>query len=888
MRFNTNARRRAWLSTAVATALGVAHGLATAQEQVEPEEVESIVVTGTMIKGVAPVGAPVLSLDADRISAIPVNNTAELLRDMPQIPAIGPSDTGTGVGVQGAERNFSFGSSINIRGIGPSATLMLVNGRRVALSGLSGYFYDPTVISPEAIERIEVVPDGSSAIYGSDAVAGVVNIITHSEFDGVKANVRYGYADGFDQVRAGVIAGHSWDDGSAVVSYSYNERSILRGYDRDYFRRDLTAFGGGNYTATQAAPGTLTVNGVNYRIPDQNGIGLDPSELTVGTNRFDTGPLNTILPQQTYHNFTASLTHRFNDRLEFFVDGFYSKRDFILRSAAGGGVYTVPSTNPFFVSPVPGASSVQVAYNFTNDVGEGQQSGFAKNGAVSAGFDFDISDDWSASVSTTFADDKQEANLGGFSQLGLRGIIINQALADTNPETALNLFGNGTANNPETLARLYGTQGARIHTTMQNVFAKVDGRLFELPGGSVRVAFGGEYRREGSHNITEGNPSSPTLQRTADNDVDRSLNAVFGEVYVPIVGAGNAVPLVERLDLSVAVRREDYSDFGVTTNPKFGLTWSPVAGTEVRASYGTAFRAPTLVFMNPLQTTVQGNPLLVDPTSPTGTTYGIARTGGNPDLKPEEGTSWTLGVDWVVPFFDDLRLSLTHFSLDYDNIVGQVPPTALSQESLYADFITRNPPLQEVEALIAASPGLATFDPQLVRVIIDRRSNNLGSSKIRGLDFSGAYGVDSSVGKFDFSLGGVYYTKFENRLTATSPWADRRDLINWPTRYRLQGRATWNLDAWRAGIYVNYVPSYTNDLVQPRDSVDDWMTIDGQVRYEFAAHEGVWRGVSVALDFQNLFDKDPPFVDNPAGFGYDPQQANAMGRVMSLQLSKHW
>src|SRR5690606_29319263 len=148
------------------------------------------------------------------------------------------------------------------------------------------------------------------------------------------------------------------------------------------------------------------------------------------------------------------------------------------------------------------------------------------------------------------------------------------------------------------------------------------------------------------------------------------------------------------------------------------------------------------------------------------------RTGGNPDLKPEEGTSWTLGVDWVVPFFDDLRLSLTHFSLDYDNIVGQVPPTALSQESLYADFITRNPSLQEVEALIAASPGLATFDPQLVRVIVDRRSNNLGSSKIRGLDFSGASGVDSSVGKFDFSLGGVYYTNFEDRLTATSPWAD--------------------------------------------------------------------------------------------------------------------
>lgn len=877
---------RYWLGSTIAAACGLVSTHAFAQGQsMTSEEIESIVVTGTMIKGVAPVGAPVLSMDETKISSVPVNNTAELLRDIPQIPAIGPSDTGTAVGGQGAERNFSFGSSINIRGIGPSATLMLVNGRRVALSGLSGYFYDPTVIAPEAIERIEVVPDGSSAIYGSDAIAGVVNIITRSEFDGVKTNVRYGFGDGFDQVRAGLTAGHSWDGGSAVVSYSFNKRSMLRGYDRDYFVRDLTPFGGGNYAVTQGAPGTLTVGGVNYAIPNQDGLSLQASDLVPGVNRFDTGPLNTIFPEQIYHNVAASFSHRLSDRVEIFADGFYSRRKFKLQTAAGGGVYTVPSTNPFFVSPVPGATSVQVAYNFTNDVGEGTQSGFGNNGALSAGLDFEISDEWSASVSTTYARDEQEANLGGFTQLGLRGIIINAALADTNPATALNLFGNGTANNPETLARLYGTQGAMIDSTMHNVFAKIDGRLFDLPAGSVRVAFGGEYRREGSHNITQGNPSTLTVQRTADNDVDRSLKAAFGEVFVPVI---SGKPFADRLDLSLAVRHEEYSDFGSTTNPKFGLTWSPTYGLDVRASYGTAFRAPTLVFMNRYQTTVQANPLIVDPTSATGSTYGITRTGGNPDLRPEESTSWTVGIDWQPAFAENLRLSATHFNVEYEDIVGQAPPTALSQEAMYADYIIRNPSLESVRALIAESPGLATFNPELVRVIIDRRSNNMGTAEIEGFDFNGTYGLDADLGRLEFSLGGVYYTKFENQLTTTAPWVDRRDTINWPTRYRLQGRASWARDGWRAGVYVNYIPSYTNDLVRPADKVSDWMTVDGQVAYDFDVDQGVWRNVSVALDFQNLFDKDPPFVDNPAGFGYDPQQANAMGRVLSLQLSKRW
>ncbi len=865
-------------------------------------EIEEVVVTGSQIRGVAPVGSALIGLTREDLSRVPAINTTELLRQIPQISALGPDDAGGRGSIQGAQQNRTRGSSVNLRGIGPNATLLLVNGHRMAPAGYNGTFSDPTVIATDAIERIEIVADGASAIYGSDAIAGVVNLILRRNYDGIRTTVQYGGADGFAQSRESLVAGYSWDSGSTVLTFEHNLRTSLSANDRSFYTSDLRPFGGPDRRSQSSVPGNVSVAGTNYAIPNQDGRNLTAAQLAAGRgiiNRFDSAARGEVFPRQERNNFTFSVNQRLTDKLKLVLDGFWFQRDWTQRFVPAGTI-TV-SSNPsaanysqFFVSPTPGVTTGSVNYNFFNDVGLVSRGGIARQYQGNAALELELPKAWRAVLGVTYSKTFEQETFDNF--FSTYSGYVNPLLRDPNPATALNLFGIG-GNNPTTLAKLFAEDG-RGYTNgrLADINLQADGALFALPAGEVKVAVGISHRRE-AQSLVQSSSNNPTLtpQTTVNIHGWRYVDAVFAEAFVPLVAKDANVPLVGQLDVSLAVRSEKYSDFGRATNPKIGVNWRPVDDVQVHASYGKSFRAPALNFKNPTGTLLPPIQQIPDPTSPTGTTPGLINTGGNPNIGPERARTYSLGVDYQPSFVPGFAASINFFDVLYTDKIGQAGggagTVALTQEAYYKAYIERNPSLQRVLEVLANAPTVppGSIDPTAVKVIVDGRANNIGKAKIQGLDFNFTYRFTAGPVNFELGEVGTYFTKYDNANTLASPYVDVVNTINWPTRWRSQTRATARVGDVTATGFLNYTPSYRNNTVTPVERVKAATTVDAQLSYDTGSSRPYWsRDITISLNVTNLFDTDPPYVNNTNGVAYDPQQASPTGRVVTVQLAKKW
>src|SRR6188508_159370 len=224
-------------ATLVAMAASGWSGTALAQAPAPPDksdELDEIVVTGSRIRGAEPVGSTVITVSRQDIEvAAPVSTTA-LIQRLPQVFNLGVSENSRGQ--SGGSGNITYGSAINLRGLGPYSTLTLLDSHRAVPQGTTGFAVDPSIVPTLALERVEVVADGASALYGSDAIAGVVNLIPRRDFEGLEVSVRGGQADEYDERQYGVIGGLNWDSGHGMLAYEHSYHSNLNGIDRDYFR----------------------------------------------------------------------------------------------------------------------------------------------------------------------------------------------------------------------------------------------------------------------------------------------------------------------------------------------------------------------------------------------------------------------------------------------------------------------------------------------------------------------------------------------------------------------------------------------------------------------------------------------------------------------------
>ncbi|MFD1787880.1 TonB-dependent receptor [Sphingomonas floccifaciens] len=848
------------------------------QEEASPED---IIITGSRIRGIAPVGSSVIAIDQSKIAETPVTSTNDLLRRVPQVVSLGANRAGGSA--QNGAANATRGAGINLRGLSTNATLLLYDGRRFPPQGTQGQFTDPSVLPSIALSRVEVIADGASAIYGSDAVAGVVNLILRRDFDGVEVRGRYGFTDGnYDERQASAIAGKRWKGGYAMLAGEWTYNSALLGTDLDFYQNDNRPRGGRDLRVLTCNPGTVTANGVTYAIPAGGVTAGTAGSLAAGTaNRCFYDKDLEVIPDQQRFSVTGAVSQQIGDRVRLFADGFWSRREGTLPLIANINT-AVPSTNPFYVAPpgvtpglcpasagVPtGTRCVTVAYSLYPEFGQIQRRFWNETWNAVGGVEVDLFGDFRATAYYSHGESEEVDNR---RQNGANAAALAAALRDTNPATALNVFG-GT-NNPATYARLIDNLFVITGRTRLDVFnAQADGTLFAIPGGNVRLAVGGEHRVEYTFtDLQTGTSAAPVAVGSAG---ERNVDAVFGELFVPIVGATNASPGLEQLSLSAALRYEKYSDFGSTTNPKIGITYKPFRGLSLKGTYGTSFRAPTFTEVS----TVGGGAGLYFDTlpGPTGNQIGIGIAGGNPNLQPEKAKTWSFTVEAAPPQVPGLVASVSYFRIDYTDQIQALRGTpGLLTNPIYRQFVQFNPSAATIASLVGSGlPLNAVIDQSQVTFIADGRRQNLGTSLLRGLDFALNYNWSINDVRMDAGIQGSYILDYLFEAVPGSGLISVVDTFGFTQKFRSQADVGLQWGGLRSRLTWNHLAGYFNTTVTPRQRISNYDTFDLSVGFELT------RNVTLGADVRNLFNEDPPFVDT--NFGYDPQAANPIPRVFAI------
>src|SRR6266702_3703020 len=331
-------------------------GLGSGEPSTDPKalELEEIVITGTHVRGEQPVGDHVISLDREDINTSGAGTVQDFLRTLPQAFGGGPTEDTHFFSAE-TQTNSGLGAGINLRGLGARATLVLMNGKRLAPSGSEAAFADVANIPLSAIERVDILPDSASALYGSDAVGGVVNFKMRDNFTGAESLVRGGSGtqNTLREYQIAQTVGTRSDAGGGVLSLELYRRDALPSYARRYATSDLVPLGGDNFGSFLSNPGNIVIGTTNYAIPHgQNGSGLTASDFVAGTqNLSDRYNGADILPSQKRLSLYASGRHALNESISLFGNAMASQREAKQRVGGYATQFLVPASNPFYVNP---------------------------------------------------------------------------------------------------------------------------------------------------------------------------------------------------------------------------------------------------------------------------------------------------------------------------------------------------------------------------------------------------------------------------------------------------------------------------------------------------------------------------------------------------------
>jgi iron complex outermembrane receptor protein len=755
------------------------------------DDLEEVVVTGTHIRGIDNKTNPIIVIDRDQIDRSGYSSTQDLFRSLPQNFTSGDASAdGIYGGNANAARNADYGSGINLRGLGPSSTLVLLDGHRLAPSAL-GSFVDVSLIPLSAIDRVEIMTDGSSAIYGSDAVGGVVNIVLKKDYRGADTTARFGsVTDGshHEELLAQTL-GTAWSTGSIVGTLQYQQQSALPAIDRDF---------------TSALPSP-----------------------------------NDLLPKTRSYGATLNGRQTLGGGLEFYGDVLLSKRDFI-RGNSG----------------FEGSPALDIVFGTHTD-------GIAETVDVTPGLRYQFSDRWSVELNGLYGRQKTtDVQVFGVPSTPL----INESTNSQFTEKSADLI--------------------------------VNGRVAAMPAGDIGLAAGTSYRTEDLDAIGVQTPGD--IVNTQGEH--RHIAAAFGELYVPIVGRENHIPLVEALELSAAVRRDHYSDFGSTTNPRIGLHWAPWTGFSLKASYGKSFRAPSTAeefSESPLfQTIASFPPILL---SPRGGLTSALLEGGSKVLTAERARTEDFSIEYKPSGIEGFVLNVGYYDIRYtDRIVSpNFNKSALIEPNVYGSLVTPVPSDAAAQAIIDAAVAAGSQYNNFsgtgatgIRYLLDLRQQNASMVNQTGFDVTSRYtrpiGSHTLIAQLNIS----FIDKIDTQL---SPGAAFDNLVNTvanPAKWRGRLDLSWASNRWSVGGALNAVGSYVNAETVGNPSVASWTTVDLNATINPDAYfQAVgWKGVSLSLIALNVLNRDPPFVDAASLFrvNYDPSNASPLGRFLALTVKKKW
>lgn len=742
------------------------------------QELQTLTVTGTRIRG-GDTPSPVITIGSERIQEEGFNDLGEVIRSVVQNFGGGQNPevaVGATLGAGGiANQNVTGGSALNLRGLGPDATLTLLNGRRLAYGGFV-QAVDISAIPVEAVERIEIVPDGASAIYGSDAVGGVGNVVLKRDYDGVVVGGRYGGATegGLSTREYTITAGSTWSGGGLIATYKDVSTAPIYARQRDY-------------TAHMFHPTTL-------RADSSLRSGLVSAHQSITESvEFQLDMLRSERSQEYYRSNTG-------------LQPWYNRYQ--------------PRTTTTLISP-----NIEIALPL----------------------------EWTLSVGGSRGRDE---HVGNQSRVNI----------STGVPTTID---HGCFCN-ESLSYEIGAEGP----------------LFSVPGGDARLAIGVGARR---NELTQYNYLTDAIGAWGE---DRSRFA-YAELHLPLIAPRSNIAGAHRLELTAAVRGEDYDSFGGVTTPKIGLIYAPGADLTLRASWGRSFKAPML-FQRWSQYAI------LDPASYYGGVgHGTEATvlavlGGNPDLEAERATTWAASVAVHPAALPNFQAELTWFDIDYMDRVVQ-PITNYAQALVlpeYDQFIDWSPTVQALEQAIAAADAFynlsgGPYDPGNVVALMYGQYINVARQRVSGVDVAASYRFDLGSGRLTLRGSSSWLESTRQNNAVQSPYQVAGTIFN-PSKLNSRVGLVWNQGGLIASAFANHTGGVTNTVNGEKTA--SFSTVDAALRYATDQTSGAFSGLEFALSAQNLLDRDPPLyaaaaLDRPP---YDSTNFSAVGRFVSVSVHKRW
>ena len=862
------------LTVAPAMAQEAPAELGRAADNAQPAESEGeIVVTGTLIRGIAPTGTNVIGVNREAILASGAASTTDLLAQIPQLNYFGTVP----------RANQDAGSPVfypNLRNLGASGgqdTLVLINGHRMVGQGILATTADPSVIPPAVLERVDVMPDGGSSIYGSDAIGGVINFITRKRFDGVEAAAHYSTADHYDAVDADLTVGKDWGTGSLYVAYAYAWHNNLSGAFRDYATSNHLAQGGSDLRSSACAPGNITIGATTYALP-----GRVPGTL----NRCDDPKVIDLYPRERRDSIFSSFVQELTPSLEFNATVYWSGRDTQVKTAQATTSGTITALNPYFV-PIGTELSHNIAFSWSSVFGPSNvtNQNFKSYGTTES-LKWDVGGGWQI---------RAQANLGrSYSEIHedtINAVAAAAALAGRSTATALNPY-DPAVTNPAVLASIENFENHSIGVQeLAEGRIDADGKLFALPGGDVRLAVGAEYHYNNLRQTLISGPRGTTAGATRTYSA-RTVKSVFGELVVPIVGADNGMPGIRSLVLSGSLRHDDYDDVGGTTNPKVGVTWEPVNDLTIRGNYGlrstrlasnrSARRASRRRSSRSVRSFARATHRSISSARRSSSPAAIRTLSRRPRIPGRSGADWKPGA---IP---GLLLSATYYRVNFKNAIGLITTATLFTDPNFASFFILNPTLAQAQAATAGmtvvgAPSIAALyagtSPYL---LADARLQNFGGIKVSGIDFHAAYTHQFGEVTLLADWAGNWTL---DRLTATGsdgPFTDT--LMDGTGSLFFVATLGGKISGFTGRASLNYRGGYPVKGLVNQTRIDAFKTVDLHFAYDLPA--GGWlKETQLTLNVENLFDVGPPYA-NVANTNFSSYNGTTLGRLFQFGIRK--
>jgi len=792
------------------------------------------------------------------------------------------------------------GSSVALRN---RATLVLINGRRAAVNPVvasgGSNFVDVSLIPISAVERIEILSDGASATYGSDAVGGVVNLIMKTNFEGVEVGTRYGTSnnDGdYSELSYYGVAGASIGNTSLTISTEYKHSDPLVQKDRP--------FATGLFRSPTYAGVVNIGNDWYYLNPSLNApprnVDLTPAQLvaqgvyqgplnqTGASQFFDLASYPTLLIEAERRSFTAAVNHDINETTSLFADFLYTTTNTVSilnAQPVSGNVLGTNANNPFAVTVTARNRFVQFPriYDTTNN---------ATRAVV--GVRGDLVGSWKYELATNF--NRTVSNYQNKNLIDAAAYTAAVTAGTFNPFARQQAAG--------VIEAMLGTQYRDYESTLNGADVRVYGELFDLPAGTVSAAFGADTREESLDFVNDRNDqvggwlqATPRLPYAAK----QKTQAYFAEIRLPVFSPSYEVPGFHSLEVSLAGRQEIYDKVDKDPFvPKFSFLWQPVNDQfAVRGSFSKSFTAPTLYDLtgplsqgftsgiNIFAYTAQG----VNTNVQTGSRQYRSQSGSNPDLESSTSENWSVGFEWVPSgALEGLQVGLDWYDIQEENLISSISSSLIvsSVESLG----TASPYASLVRFGVSAAgetyfgtgtpvtaPGQLSSRPS-DSVWISNSIVNVAGYWQSGADFRVAYSRDvDSMGTFSGQLTMSYINEYVIQSLPTSAPFDYADTFSGSSVYpkwRAFAQFGWRYNGFTAGINATIIPSVTDVVTPGEPKVDSYQSFDLRFGYNFA--EGAAQGTTIDVGVNNVANKFPPFIAGEGNQSADINTYDPIGR----------